>query len=256
MPTVTMQTPRSNPAENKDSTTQIGFVTDAPANTRVLRKYTDPQNISAIQQPGDGSQLEIFCSSDTKTFRQPVKSAVTVETELAKISWQPGRAAIIGGDAESLIPAVIDFAFYEGELQKLEEAILPHQATADADVALAYNIRQSEQSQWDRLYRTMEQLYRLRLRFARLEPHLESADPSLPIDARRVFNRLLKKTRMEARLEAFSDRLEAIEDLYEGAVDRITDHRNYRKGSLLEVGIIGLLLLETILLMVQALHGK
>lgn len=46
------------------------------------------------------------------------------------------------------------------------------------------------------------------------------------------------------RLEAAGDRLEALEDLYEGAVDRINDHRYWRDGHRLEVGIIVILLIE------------
>jgi uncharacterized Rmd1/YagE family protein len=56
---------------------------------------------------------------------------------------------------------------------------------------------------------------------------------------------------IEARLEALNDRLETIEDLYEGAIDRITDYRNYRKGSFLEIAIIVLLGLEVALLLLH-----
>ena len=53
---------------------------------------------------------------------------------------------------------------------------------------------------------------------------------------------------MADRLEAFNDRLEACEELYEGAVDRITDYRWYEKGLLLEVAIVVLLSIEAALL--------
>jgi hypothetical protein len=49
-------------------------------------------------------------------------------------------------------------------------------------------------------------------------------------------------------MEAASNRLEAFEDLYEGATDRIADYRWYRSGEWLEVGIIFLLLVEIALL--------
>ena len=53
-----------------------------------------------------------------------------------------------------------------------------------------------------------------------------------------------------------SNRLEACEDLYEGAVDRITDHRWYRKGMLVEIAIVILLFLEVLQVAASLmLHG-
>jgi len=60
--------------------------------------------------------------------------------------------------------------------------------------------------------------------------------------------RLLDEALVEARLEAASNRLEAFEDLYEGATDRIADYRWYLSSEWLEVGIIFLLLAEIVLL--------
>jgi hypothetical protein len=60
--------------------------------------------------------------------------------------------------------------------------------------------------------------------------------------------RLLSKADVEARLSEINDRLEAMEDLYEGANDRVADYRWYRNGHLLEIGIIILLLVEVVLM--------
>ena len=43
-------------------------------------------------------------------------------------------------------------------------------------------------------------------------------------------------------------RLEALEDLYEGANDRVADYRWYRSGAWLEIGIIILLIIETVMI--------
>jgi hypothetical protein len=181
--------------------------------------------------------------------------AITIETASGKLIWHREKIIFQGSESafEPLRQAVVEFSACEAELRQLEAAIVPHEATADADVALAYEIRRSDRSQWPRLYRTMEQLARLRLRFAQLEPHLGLADPSLSPAGRKIFNRLLVKAKAEHRLEAISDRIEACEDLYEGAIDRITDQRNYNTGSLLEILIVVLLLMEVILLLA---HGK
>jgi hypothetical protein len=258
MPVITNPTPeRKRSNSEKGNSTWYRFVTELHARGETARKYSDPRSMAAMKgtaadaTSSDMEMLEVVTTDDVKSAAED--ESIIVETDLGKVGWQPGKAVLQTRAIDPLLPALIDFAFYEAELRRLEAAILPHQATADADVALSYNIAESDRSQWNRLYRTMEELYRLRLQFARLEPHLFSVDRSQPLAARRMFNRLLVKAKIEERLEALSDRLEVLEDLYEGAIDRITDYRNYRKGSLLEIGIIVLLAVEVILLLVH--HG-
>ena len=63
-----------------------------------------------------------------------------------------------------------------------------------------------------------------------------------------LIRQLSRRATVEDRLSALNDRLEVCEDLYEGAVDRMTDDRWYRKGNLLELIIVILLLIEVVLL--------
>ncbi|HVZ33708.1 MAG TPA: hypothetical protein VG963_14855, partial [Polyangiaceae bacterium] len=51
-----------------------------------------------------------------------------------------------------------------------------------------------------------------------------------------------------ARLEALSDRLEALEEFYDAATQKVSEHRWYREGHLLEIGILLLLLFECALM--------
>ena len=67
-------------------------------------------------------------------------------------------------------------------------------------------------------------------------------------------SRLRARADVADRLESFNDRLEACEELYEGAVDRITDYRWYEKGLLLEVAIVILLAIEAVLLSWEFYH--
>ena len=55
-------------------------------------------------------------------------------------------------------------------------------------------------------------------------------------------------TRAEARAEALDARLEACEDLYEGANDRVADVKGWHDGFIMELIIVVLLLLEVVLL--------
>jgi hypothetical protein len=142
------------------------------------------------------------------------------------------------------VAALVDFAFFEGELRRLEQDLLPYEASASDDIAFAYQIRQADRIQWRRLGQTQQSISGLRLVFARLEPSLRSVSRVLPPDARQAMTCLLAGSDVPSRLEAFKGRLEACQDLYEGAVDRIADFRWYRHGELLEITIVVLLILE------------
>ena len=124
------------------------------------------------------------------------------------------------------------------------ESLLPgFEKNASADVSFTYVIRRRDRREWHRIAGILETLARLRLRLA-----VALAMPAnLPLPSRR----LLRKAGTIRRLEAISDRLEALEDLYEGAVDRINDHRYWRDGHVLEIIIILFLALEGILIAVD-----
>ena len=51
-------------------------------------------------------------------------------------------------------------------------------------------------------------------------------------------------------MKTAQDRLKTLEDLYEGAVDRITDFQAYRRSERLEIIIIVVLIVETIAVIV------
>ena len=50
-----------------------------------------------------------------------------------RLRWRPGRAALEGPltAAEDVLAGLVDFAFYEGELRRLEAALPPFEAAAD-----------------------------------------------------------------------------------------------------------------------------
>ena len=172
------------------------------------------------------------------------------------VRWRPGRA-IIDGEVTSqdeLLAALAEFAFYEGQLRKLEAAIVPVETAAADDVQRAFVIRSEDTDHWVRFRATIEHLTTLRLTAARLEPRLYLRPRALPLIGRQLVTRLRARADIEDRLEAFSDRLEACED-YEG-VDRITDHRWYRKGMWVEIAIVILLFLEVLQIAVSMMfHG-
>jgi hypothetical protein len=173
---------------------------------------------------------------------------VVVARDGYTVQWRPGRALVQGRveAPEAVLAALADFAFYEGELRTLERALETCEAGAAADVARAHRINLRDRQYWSHFGEMIEHLSGMRLTYARLEPRLAKPPRTLPPEGRRVMARLLARAGVDTRLEGLSDRLEACEDLYEGANDRVADYRWYVNGHALEVGIILFLLLEVV----------
>jgi hypothetical protein len=182
---------------------------------------------------------------------------VDFESDEIRVEWTPGRAVVQSpGDQRSeLLAALTDFAFLEGGLRQLEQKLAECETEAEADIVWTYVIRFRDRGQWRRLTKKIEACTRLRLAFVRLRLALETGAPGLPREGKRLAAALRRKTKIENRLEGFCERLEACEDLYEGANDRIADFRWYASGHLLEIGIIVLLAVEVILMSLE-LHFR
>jgi hypothetical protein len=259
---------------------RIQFVRGGPAGAPVLRMFEQPHVTVAINASGDVSSLDtpaiwpepldrldllILPENKSRQSQEQIErwlaapnhpdapQPTVVRLKAGVIHWRPGRAAIQAStkSADEILPGLIDFAYYEAELRRMETELEPIEAASRADVTLAYDVRHADRTQWPRLKSTMELLYTMRLSFAQLEPRLNIPPQSLENVARKVFSRLAVRSGAEDRLTAFSDRLETCQDLYEGAIDRATDSRWYRKGNRLEIAIVVLLAGETILLLLD-----
>jgi hypothetical protein len=170
-----------------------------------------------------------------------------------RISWRPGRAVVQSAARlhESLLAAVVAVDAADRQLRKIDAAITPIESAAPGDVDFAYTISMSHRSRWKRFDRTIKDLYLQRLSLAKFDPAGAVGSDRV---ARRAFDRLSARLRLDDRAEVLSDRSEALEDLYEGAVDRIVDHRWYVIGITVEVLIVILLAAETGLLVFRTGH--
>jgi hypothetical protein len=168
-----------------------------------------------------------------------------------RLSWRPGRAVIRSATRhhESLLAAVVAVDSADRQLRKIDAAITPVETAAPGDVDFAYTISMSHWSRWKRFDRTIKDLYQQRLSLAKFDPAGAVGSDRV---ARRALDRLSIRLRLDNRAEVLSDRLEALEDLYEGAVDRIVDHRWYVIGITVEVLIVILLAAETALLLARS----
>lgn len=254
---------------------RIRFVSRPAPEAAIVRSFQHPRSCAAVAEPIEMQALlaenreandhliaivmTAEAASEAKKLaetwigragRDGAIATIAYAASGLKLQWQPGKAVIqaAGDAAEQALTAVVEFSFHESELRRMEETLAATEAIAPADVARAHRIRFRDRKNWRRIGDTIEALYRMRLEYARLEAQLISAPSSLPGDARDIFEHLLEESELHDRMEAFSNRLEACEDLYEGANDRVTDHRWYLEGHALEIGIILLLIFEVALM--------
>jgi hypothetical protein len=250
---------------------RISFVSEPPQGARVCREFARAYSRTAIEEVLDAAALSAdraspLSAEDLTVLLIPVDAAaegaklseawiaedgaaaatLSVAVGAQRIKWRPGRAIVQGPAAsfDRTLEALTGFAFYEGELRRLEEALDEHEAQTQADVARAQVIRFRDRSHWRRLTELSERFWRMRLVYARLASDLAGAPRGLPPETKQLINRLLDQADVAARLEAVSDRLEACEDLYDGATDRIAEYRWFVASLWLETSIVVLLLIE------------
>jgi hypothetical protein len=264
---------------------RIRFVPMLRFGERVLREFTTPEHCFAVSEPLDPESLTLATDvgetlpdphaefdflflpggnsvspqwhrlAEKWMARSSAADIPTVELMLRsdRILWRPGRAVLFGAPErlEETLAGLIDFAFYEGQLRRLEGECEADWATADADAGLTHRINPRDRRHWPHVAAMTERVTRRRIRFARLEKHLEKASPHLPGPARRMVSELLVQAETQDRLRAVDDGLEVLEDLYELANDRLSEFSYFWRGQRLEMWIVVLLVAEVVLLLLE-----
>jgi hypothetical protein len=170
-----------------------------------------------------------------------------------RILWRPGQALMIGPPErlQEVLPGLIEFAFYEGELRKLERETEADWEAAEVDVYLTHSVNVETLERRAHVDEMTLHVTRRRMRFARLEPCLEKASISLPGPARRLATELAMQAEVIDRLGWLDDRLEVCEDLYELANDRLSEFTYFNREFRLEFWIIVLLVAEVVIMSVE-----
>ena len=252
---------------------RVRFVPQAGPAGKVRREFHKPRSCVAVEEslplsdlpvtkiwPEPFDSLVVLCFSQKPSaewqrfigdwLKPPELSEsprpILIEGKGQKVQWRPGRAVIEVKEVnqEEVLAALTDFAFFEGELRDLEAALRMREADVHTDVRRAYHIRYSDRRHWPRFTEMIQCFSGMRLTYAQLERWLVRGARTLPDASRGWYARLLGKAHVEPRIEEFSNRLEACEDLYEGANDRVTDYLGYFYGHVLEVIIVVFLFAE------------
>jgi len=181
-------------------------------------------------------------------------AAVSVQVDgFATVTWCSVETTVLADEPHTAaaVQAVSAFQACYQSIQALRQPLVELEQQALADVSLCYCIEGKHKKHWPRLRGLMHQLARNRLNIVRVQSDLAALAVHQVPDAAALGRKLIKATRLKSQLAELSDRYEALEDLYEGAVDRINDHSYWRDGHVLEVSIIVVLLVEVLLLLLR-----
>ncbi len=192
-------------------------------------------------------QAEAWIRETGVAIGEPV---VDLQLRSERIMWRPGNAVVIGGVErfDEILPGLIQFAFYEGELRKLERELEADWLTAEADIPLTHSVDRNALLRREHVDTMTRQATLRRMRFARLAPCLQKPSPALAGSARRLAGELAVQAEVVERLGHVDDRLEVFEDLYELANDRLSEFSYFAREFRLELWIVLLLLAELIVM--------
>lgn len=224
---------------------------DAPADGEiVLRRFSRPDPIQLVAASVEADAGDLALAIEGGETVQPVRAAIR---DFAAVTWRGATIEIRrpGGRATPALPAVLAFDHLMRETAAVESAVAALEPLASGDVSFSFRIRWRDRAQWDRQLATLERLARMRLILAQLGAMAEEPPGDLTRPAARLYAALCAQAGLSDRLSRLGARLEALEDLYEGAVDRINDHMGWRQGHLMELVIVAVLIAEVVLLLLK-----
>ncbi|MCY2940570.1 MAG: hypothetical protein NTV50_02745 [Planctomycetota bacterium] len=230
---------------------RVSFVAEVPLGLKSLREYKHPRKIYAIESADSLAHAGFEVVFGEVMPDDP--AVISIKQDNISISWQRNKVHVLCPMESRLdvLTALADFGFYEGELHRLESDVEVQEPLAEKDVEFAHRIHHRNRDHWSRFGETIERFSRDRLIYARLCSQLAFPSLTLSPKSRQIVSKLLRESNIEDRLEMYSDRLEALEELYEGANDRVADYRWYRGGHLLEWTIVIILIFEAIAMSVE-----
>jgi hypothetical protein len=166
-----------------------------------------------------------------------------------RILWRSGRALVQGAGERfpELLDGLVDFAFHEGELRKLESELDRDWPAYEADIRLTHAVGDAELAEQGHVNAMTVAATRRRMLYARLERPLEKASITLPGPARRLVSELAVQAEILERMKSVDDRIEVFEDLYELANDRLSEYHYFSTELRIERWIFVVLFLELIL---------
>jgi hypothetical protein len=261
---------------------RIHFVDRPGQDDVVLMAFKDPVAKYAVLLPGSAATTSevsanrvnegldiVLTASSAEEARAKPETAHSTENSTApgagrptlvryrgvELMWRPGNVTLQCDrtQEDALVAGLVQFAFYELELRRIEDEIACTWAELDEDRPLAFEATPADLQRSQTIRGRMDRLLRRRMRHARIEPHLFAPDEDLPAAGHKLGEALRETMRAEARLETVDGQLEVFEHVYEMASQRLGEFRASHNEHVLEWVIIVLLAAETLLMLVATL---
>jgi hypothetical protein len=253
---------RAQTIDVQTTVVRVRFVSAIPGSDVALMAFNDPAPCHAIvgeaagRDAGDGDFLDVMLLPSTAAPQVPAAndaSAIYLKYRGVELTWRPGHATLQcdPGQADSLLPALAEFAHYEGELRRIETEIATGWAELDQDKALAFEVKPTDLARSEVVGGRMNRAFGRRISYARIEPHLYEPDAALSAAGQKLGAELREKARIEARLETVDAQLEVYEHVYEMSSQRLGEYRASHEEHKLEWIIIVLLAAELLALLAQ-----
>ncbi len=154
-----------------------------------------------------------------------------------------GTGVIAGGG----VRAVIEVAFYDGELRAIQRGLGEAWPQMEADMALAFEFAEADLPQRTALRERFGAVAQLRARLTRISQQVHTPHQHPPTLASQIGERFRDRARMESRYEFLDEQIEMFEGVYEQCGQRASDYVLARSGNILEWVIIILLVTQLLL---------
>jgi hypothetical protein len=153
---------------------------------------------------------------------------------------------------DEILTALVHFAFYEGEMRRLEQEIREDWPRVEQDLPLTHQVGRADLKRWPDANRMVRLTALRRVRLTRLDLYLSKVPAQLTGNIRKVYAELLLwNAELPDRYIALDDQIEIFEDLYESANDRLSEYAYFRKEFIIEAWIVVILALELIAVVVE-----
>jgi hypothetical protein len=157
---------------------------------------------------------------------------------------------------DEILAALVHFAFYEGELRRLEAEIRQDWPLVERDLPLTHQVGPADLKRWPDANRMVRLTALRRVRLTRLDLYLSKVPAHLAGNVRKVYAELLLwNAELPDRYIAMDDQIEIFEDLYESANDRLSEYSYFRREFIVEAWIVVILALELIAVVVELIQA-
>lgn len=181
----------------------------------------------------------------------PERARCVVRVRGAEISWSPGYASLRCTQevADALLPGLAHFAQVEAELRRLEEEVSSAWGDLEEDRPIAFEAKPADLRRSPVLAARVSAAFSRRIRFARLESCMLTANSELTPAAAELADDLGEAADLESRFEVLDGQLEVFEHIYEMASQRLGEFRASHQGNKVEWLIVALLAAEIVLML-------